>query len=279
MSPRKTRSSTSAGSKSKLSSTSTGSKSKFERSTTNPYMEQVRLKREKNKQHLKDLGLISLTERRRQLRNKKRAAQQQEDGFTTPDTPISSTPTAPTRKSARQMRKPVQYTAIDAIEDADRLLALTIARRKRISTSMTAKKTVKRRKVLEFDSCAPIGDAMIQQLTRIKSDEWLDDMQRYFAEHQGNSVNNVQRVMLVVRRLANGVGVQHPATREGFKKNEKIHLGCNFRAMLDEASEWVYSNGGDRGNGWLIEHPVKKCLIYQMARVEHGTAFFSENKP
>mmetsp|Transcript_20482 Transcript_20482/g.24408 ORF Transcript_20482/g.24408 Transcript_20482/m.24408 type:complete len:266 (-) Transcript_20482:3-800(-) len=262
MSTRKTRSSTSAG-----------SKLKFERSTTNPYMEQVRLKREKNKQRLKDLGLISLTERRRQLRNKRRA-QQQEDGFATPSTPASSTPTPPTRKSARQMRKPVQYTAIDAIEDADRLLALTIARRKRISTSMTDKKAVKRRKVLEFDSCPPIGDAMMQQLTRISSDEWVEDMQRYFAEHQGNSVNNVQRVMLVVRRLAAGVGVQHPATREGFKKNEKIHLGCNFRAMLDDASEWVYSNGGDRGNGWLIEHPVKKCLIYQMARVEHGTAFF-----
>lgn len=261
-------------------------------------MEKVRLKREKNKQRLNELGIggkFAVVERRRRLPGKRRLIRQTErDGSPTSvvatpglSPPDSTTPSAtktanvvtPVRRSARQMRKPVQYTAIDAIEDADRRLERKIAERKRGRTAGPEAAIVKRMRVKGIAAVTPIGRATIEKLTSVPSDDWVEDMQRYYAEHVGNSVNNVQRVMVVVRKLAGGIGVQHPATRESFKNNEKIHIGCNFRAMLDDASEWVYSNGGDRGNGWLIEHPVKKCLIYQIARVERGTAFFSSAKP
>lgn len=258
----------------------------------NPYMEKVRLKRAKNSQRLNDLGIggkFTPAERRRRLSGKKRLDRQaQEDG--SPTTSSSSSPNktplvskvatvTPPRRSARQMRKPVQYTAIDAVEDAERRLARKIAERKRGQVVWPEGAVVKRQRTVKLAAIPSVGRATIEKLTSVPSDDWVEDMQRYFAEHEGNSVNNVQRVMMVVRKLAAGTGVQHPATRERFKKNERIHLGCNFRAMLDDASEWVYSNGGDRGNGWLIEHPVKKCLIYQMARVERGAAFFSNTKP
>lgn len=269
MSKRKTRSSASAAAPTKL-----------EKLQSNPYLEQIRLKREKNKKKLDDLGIgdnFTVKERRRKL-SQIRKQRRIDAGSASPNTPASPDLSAPIRRSARQMRKPVQYTAIDAIEDAQRLLASKIAKRKHISTPVN-QKLVKRRKFKDFDQIPPIDDAALRKLASILSDDWLEDMQQYFAEHQGNSANNVQRVMTVVRKLVSGVGIQHPATRERFNKNEKIHLGCNFRGMLDDASEWVYSNGGDRGNGWLIEHPVKKCLVYQMARIERGKAFFSNAKP
>jgi len=238
--------------------------------TTNAYMEKVRLKRKKNNRRLEDLGIGEKFElvRRQKLRNNKKRIKKKDC------TPPNLTPA---RRSARQKHKPVQYTAIDAIEDAGRLRTLTIAERKR-THSTSSSKTIKRKKLRELINVAELSTAALGELRNINAEDWLYDMRRYLAEDQGGSVNNVTRVMLVVRKLVEGVGVQHPFTKKIFMKNEKIHLGCNFQAMRNDASEWVDSNGGDRGNGWLIEHPMKKLVIYQMARVEHGRAFFSDNQ-
>lgn len=244
----------------------------------NPYLEKVRLKRAQNKRRLEDLGFgekfsPSERKRRRQLSSStpKRRRRRTDSPSSTPNV------VTPVRRSRRAMKQPVQYIAVDAMEDAERRLVQKLARRRQGESSSTAK-AVKRRNVSQLDS-TPLSEATVEKLNKVCNDDWVEDMRRYFADHQGNSPNNVMRVMTVVERLAEGVGVVHPMTRDRFWKKRKIHLGTDFRSMLDDASEWVYTNGGDRGNGWLIEHPVKKCLIYQRARVENkGSPFFGKGK-
>ena len=73
-----------------------------------------------------------------------------------------------------------------------------------------------------------------------------------------------------------GEGVRHPQTGAFFKRNVPIALSDDFRAMHDEASEWVEENGGDKGHGWMIQHPVSKCFLYQRARAENAVPFFTK---
>ena len=40
--------------------------------------------------------------------------------------------------------------------------------------------------------------------------------------------------------------------------------------MRVEANEWVEEQGGDRGNGWLLNHPLMKCFRYQTERANNG---------
>lgn len=213
----------------------------------NPYLEQVKLKRQRNEQKIKELGLLELN--KELVRPKKKPKRK-------------ASPTSvvqfhePTRRSNRVSKKPVEFLSLDYEEEA---LKRTLASRK--------KRTAIKKKAMD------LTDINVSQESRealAKEQHWLEDMEFYFSTLQGNSESNVNRVMGTTKKLVAGIGVTHPQTGERFLKNVKIHLGMDFEKMLDDASTFVYNNGGDRGHGWLIEHPVKKLLLYQHARAENG---------
>jgi len=131
------------------------------------------------------------------------------------------------------------------------------------------RKTQKTNKKRKFDLGQQISPKKRAVFEAISGEEWLEDMKHYFSVIEDNSKSNVQRVMYTTRKLSSGHGVTHPQTHDMFWKNKKVHLGLDFRQMLDDASEWVYNNGGDRGNGWLVEHPIKKLWVYQQARAQN----------
>lgn len=133
------------------------------------------------------------------------------------------------------------------------------------------KKTTKASRLIKKYLGVQIPSKMRELLSKEK--DWMKDMEYYFSTIEGNSESNVYRVMSTVKKLVAGHGVIHPQTGASFMKNKPIHLGMDFEQILNEASAYVDTNGGDRGHGWLIEHPLRKLLVYQHTRVENG------NKP
>jgi len=216
----------------------------------NAYLEKVREKQKRNQDKIEKLGLTAFSP--------KPKPKKQRTAVTPPKSGSD-----PRRRSSRVSKKPIEFVALDyeAV-----VLEKKIERRKQT-------KTVKKQK---FDMGQQITPEERATFEPISSEEWLADMEHYFSVIVGNSASNVQRVICVTRKLASGQGVFHPSTQKCFWKKRKVNLGMDFREILDEASEWVYDNGGDRGNGWLIEHPVKKIWVYQQARAQNKNTSFSK---
>uniref|UniRef100_A0A7S3V9T0 Uncharacterized protein n=1 Tax=Chaetoceros debilis TaxID=122233 RepID=A0A7S3V9T0_9STRA len=250
----------------------------------NPYLEKIRLKRKLNEKKLDDLGLTQM-KHKRQRKVTPTKPKNPKDVSIYGGANSSVTPSPPPRRSNRVSKKPVEFKPEEQdFEEA--LLAQKIVRRRQQQQS--SKKFKVKRRTFDLGVQISADQRKKLKLEELSSDDWVDDLEEYFRTVEGNSVSNVQRVMAVVNKLVDGRGVRHPHTGEVFLKGTKetkrtkdgsyIHMGMDFRSMLDDASEWVYNNGGDRGNGWLIEHPVKKLWIYQQARAANnkGEAFFPD---
>jgi hypothetical protein len=111
--------------------------------------------------------------------------------------------------------------------------------------------------------------------------EWLEDME-YFLEHipQGPrlktcSAQNVKSVIRQVRKLTSGEGVTYTNWAEGvaFLANQHVSLEeTDFDALLNLAKKFEKQHGKDKGNGWLLQHPIKKMLMFKEYRDNAGHA-------
>lgn len=229
----------------------------------NDYLEKVRLKRQRNEEKISQLGLSRFVTPDKPLAKKKhrgvpRSSDEKNSAVQNP------------RRSSRVSNKAVDFMILDYDMKASKYDDTFVEVKE---PKVSRKKSPPKRK---FDLGQQISPRERSAFDELSSDEWVTDMQYYFSRVQGNSDSNVQRVMCTVRKLVSGEGIRHPQTQNYFRRNKKIHLGLDFRQMLDEATEWVHENGGDRGNGWLIEHPVKKLWLYQQARAENNYMAFSK---
>jgi len=239
----------------------------------NAYLEKVRLKRKKNQDKMNELGLDKFTPQKQQ----------------TPVVRKNKLPRVITplkgdghghgeevrRRSSRVSKKPVEFVSLVYDEQYEKQLLQNKINRRAADAASQGPLPKKRK----YDLGDQITPSQREQYTTIPPEQWVPDLQYYFSHVEGNSASNVQRVMVVVRKLVAGTGVRHPQTQAFFLEGVKGHLGMDFRALLDEASGWVYENGGDRGNGWLIEHGLKKLWVYQQARASNGNKAFSEAEP
>ena len=93
--------------------------------------------------------------------------------------------------------------------------------------------------------------------------EWLGDFETYlFAT--GISDQNHRSVMRSVRKLAAGLGIQHPNADTTFKAGTEIDMETDFKELKAQAKVWV-NEFGDKSNGWLVGHPVSKLLDFKAA--------------
>ena len=110
-------------------------------------------------------------------------------------------------------------------------------------------------------------------------DDWIADM-HYFLETipHGRSkkvcnTTNSRNVMLRVKQLASGEGISyaHWPKSKVFAKKEPIDLfRSDFDDLLERAKKWETKYGRDRGNGWLLKHPLTKLKIYQEYRLKNN---------
>lgn len=108
---------------------------------------------------------------------------------------------------------------------------------------------------------------------------------REFLRYQDKiSDSNERSVMRQVRKLALGEGIRYESEKYGwpegkyFRRGEKITLMHDIVELMDEAMECEAKWGRDRGNGWLLSHPLKKLLIFQMFCLKNPSFLASKCK-
>jgi hypothetical protein len=115
-------------------------------------------------------------------------------------------------------------------------------------------------------------DLTQEQLDTLASHEdWLDDLEEFLVtipHGNGNKVispDNCRTVMRQMRILASGAGVEYRHWKEGviFRKGQPVTLRTDAVKVWYEA--WAFQNehGRDKGNGWLLLHPLTKLACYQ----------------
>ena len=75
--------------------------------------------------------------------------------------------------------------------------------------------------------------------------------------------------MRQVRVLVSGKGIYYKHWDDGVAcfKDRAITLATDFVKLWEEAREFENTHGRDRGNGWLLLHPITKLLCFQIYKV------------
>ncbi|CAB9516683.1 expressed unknown protein [Seminavis robusta] len=86
------------------------------------------------------------------------------------------------------------------------------------------------------------------------------------------SETNARSVMRQVKKLVRGEGITYKNWEEGivFYEDEPVNLSHNFEEMLTQAKRFEGLHGKDKGNGWLMQHPITKLDLYKQYRVDQG---------
>lgn len=98
---------------------------------------------------------------------------------------------------------------------------------------------------------------------------YLDKFREFLVYHDKISSQNERNVMRQVTKLATGEGVRYESARYGwpegcyFMKGIKITPLSDLVDLLKQAIEAENKWGIDRGNGWLLRHPIKKLMLFQ----------------
>mmetsp|Transcript_2729 Transcript_2729/g.8014 ORF Transcript_2729/g.8014 Transcript_2729/m.8014 type:complete len:334 (-) Transcript_2729:2292-3293(-) len=122
-----------------------------------------------------------------------------------------------------------------------------------------------------------------RKLNLNSENEWENDMLHWLLNvPHGSSKKkkktcsqaNAQQVIRRARQLLSGKGITYKNWPEGvmFAKDESITLeDTNFDTLHDRAKAFEEKYGKDKGNGWLLQHPIHKMKLYQEYRSDEGS--------
>jgi len=116
----------------------------------------------------------------------------------------------------------------------------------------------------------PLTDAEKQVLAKNDMDQnYLDKFREFLVYHDKISPQNERNVMRQVTKLATGEGVRYESAQYGwpegcyFLNGTKVTPLSDLVELMHQAVEAENRWGRDRGNGWLLRHPIKKLLLFQ----------------
>jgi hypothetical protein len=98
---------------------------------------------------------------------------------------------------------------------------------------------------------------------------YLDKFREFLVYHDKISKQNERNVMRQVTKLATGEGIRYESPQYGwpegcyFMKGTKVTPLSDLVDLMQQAIEAENTHGIDRGNGWLLRHPLKKLLLFQ----------------
>ena len=104
---------------------------------------------------------------------------------------------------------------------------------------------------------------------------YLDKFREFLVHHDKISVQNERNVMRQVTKLAHGEGIRYESPKYGwpegcyFLKGTKVTPLSDLVDLLQQAVDAENRWGQDRGNGWLLRHPLKKLLLFQQFCLQH----------
>eukprot|EP00940_MAST-03C_sp_MAST-3C-sp2_P001326 g1326.t1 len=165
---------------------------------------------------------------------------------------------SPPRRSNRKRNKPAQYVP----EDLDALMSGGVVKKSRVRRNRQA-------------MVVPELDENQRRRLRNAEADWLDEFEHFLLHipHGRNgkviSEQNARSVMRQVRVLVSGSGVYYRHWDEGVVcfKGRPVTLTTDFVSLYEEAKEFENEHGRDRGNGWLLLHPITKLLCFQIHKI------------
>lgn len=85
------------------------------------------------------------------------------------------------------------------------------------------------------------------------------------------SERNIRMIMKQVKLFCSGDGIPYKNWPEGtrFMEGDAVDLSMDFEDMHESAKAFEDEFGRDKGNGWLLKHPIKKLQNYQRWVVEN----------
>ena len=111
--------------------------------------------------------------------------------------------------------------------------------------------------------------------------EWdMEAFEDFLTYEHPISEDNRKQVMRQATKLVSGQGVHYGSASYGwpddvvFRKGEPITLTSDICQISYDAKAFEDEHGRDHGNGWLLNHPIRKLIIYQtyLAHQEVATA-------
>lgn len=226
--------------------------------TLSPY-EILRLERiRRNEERLSSLGLLD-----DKLKPKKKTPSPRKKAL-----PSSTAIATPTRTSRRLKRQPVLYEPI--LEDV------------RIPMGASKTKRVERRPATSKFRCEIPSDVYSSPLTAKQEalinnkmeGDFLGKFEDYLTDVDVLSERNRQSVMRQVTKLAEGKGIRYESKQYGwpegcyFMRGKRITPVDDILKLMEIGRQCEEEWGIDRGNGWLLSHPLKKIFGFQQYHLQ-----------
>jgi hypothetical protein len=103
------------------------------------------------------------------------------------------------------------------------------------------------------------------------TNDWISDMALWLETVKHGRSNkvcskpNANSVMRQVRKLASGEGTTYVSWPDDvfFYRGVPVDLTSDFDTMKEAAHVYEDSYGRDKGNGWLLRHPIEKMRLYR----------------
>ena len=110
----------------------------------------------------------------------------------------------------------------------------------------------------------------LTQEQRARLGEWdMEAFEEFLCTEHPISDDNRRQVMRQATKLVSGQGVHYASAAYGwpddvvFRKDQPVLLTDCIVDIIMAARDFEEEHGRDHGNGWLLNHPLRKLLIYQ----------------
>ena len=119
-------------------------------------------------------------------------------------------------------------------------------------------------------------DFLTEEQRALLGDFDMDALEEFLCTEHPISDDNRRQVMRQAEKLVSGQGVRYDSPTYGwdegvvFRKGEPVTMSSDIVQIISDARDFEDEHGRDHGNGWLLNHPLRKLLIYQthVARLE-----------
>ena len=105
----------------------------------------------------------------------------------------------------------------------------------------------------------------------------MDAFEEFLTDEHPISEDNRRQVLRQAEKLVSGQGVHYASPTYGwpddvvFRKGEPVTMSSDIVQIIADARDFEDEHGRDHGNGWLLNHPLRKLLIFQ-THVARGEA-------
>ena len=111
-----------------------------------------------------------------------------------------------------------------------------------------------------------------QEATGDWPQNWLEGLRKFMRtvphgpKKRVVTESNAKNCLRQVKLLSSGEGVtyHHWPDRVRFYFGKRVDLSFDLEQMLQEAKDYEKKYGKDKGNGWLLKHPIKKMHYYKL---------------